>query len=178
MSTNAIEQAELFTSDELTACDTRPKKPPKVMRLKYYDEPKNDNDLLFNLQYELIKNNNESALWEMWLIGRKVARRIIKKRVAARKLVLAPDEIEELVEETCLYLFRRYKTRKNYYIEHNFITAIQDSIRHALDYQNTTDKLTDYVEYNSISGVEWQGDGDIFSTGGVIYGLEEIRKEN
>ncbi|MCQ2387872.1 MAG: hypothetical protein MJ066_05470 [Clostridia bacterium] len=137
----------LFSLEELEKCDTRPKPPePPKPKLKYFPNPENDNALLFNLQKEYIETGDEAKYWELWQLTAKVAERIIRKIVIRRALVWADDEINDKVSDTCLYLLRRYKTRKNYYIKDNFIIAIKDSIRHALDYQNSIDKATFYID--------------------------------
>lgn len=136
-------QGFLFSADELEQCDTKPK---PIIKLKSFDNPKNDNEVLFNLQKEFIETGKESTYWQLWQQTALVAERIIKKTVKARRLNWADDEIKDKVSDTCLYLLRRYKTRKNYYVKVNFIEAIKDSARHALDYQNSFDKLTFYSD--------------------------------
>lgn len=147
-------QPLLFTDIELEKCDTRPKKPLKVMDLKTFDNPKNDNEILFNLQYRLIKNNDWAAFGEMWQITEKVAERIIVKILKGRKVWRDPEEIADMVQETCEYLLRRYKTRENYYITTNFIIAIKDSVRHALDYKADIKKSTVYLDDIDLLGEE------------------------
>lgn len=138
----------LFTLEELDKCDTKHKRPS----LKYFENPKNDNEQLFNLQnkYYEARNNGEEKkadflYWEMWQLTAKVAERIIKKIVIARGLEFAPDEISDKVSDTCEYLIRRFKTRPNYAITTNWIIAIRDSVRHALDYQTDLDEKTDVL---------------------------------
>lgn len=136
-------QLELFTPEELDTCDTRPQ--PK---LKYFPNPSNDNDLLFNLQKEYIEGGrkDDAIFWQMWEITARVARRIIIKVVAKRGLIFAPDEIEDLVSNTCEYLLRRLKFKNRYAITTNYIIAIRDSARHALDYQGgEVEKSTVYL---------------------------------
>lgn len=132
----------LFTLEELEQCDTRPK---KEQVLKYFENPKNDNEKLFNLQWEFITYNQESTYWQLWALTSEVAERIIKKILRKRGIEFAPDEIAEKVDLTCDYLLRRYKTTKGYFISTNFIIAIKDSVRHAIDYRTEIDKNTKFL---------------------------------
>ena len=116
------------------------------MILKYFENPENDNARLFNLQKEYIETRSDAKYWELWQLTAKVAERIIRKTVTRRGLIWADDEINDKVSDTCLYLLRRFKSNKFYYIKINFIEAIKDSIRHALDYQNKIDKQTFYTD--------------------------------
>ncbi len=146
-----VDQLELFSSAELETCDTRPK---EELVLKTFENPRNDNEVLFNLQYDYLINHNEAAFWQMWELTAKVARRLAIKKIKARGLSFAPDEVENLAADTCEYLLRRfkkkYKSGKQYRIKDNFIIAIKDSLRHALDYQNEIDGRTDYIDYSDL----------------------------
>lgn len=145
---NSYNEPMLFSVDELNKCDTLHPLP----ELKYFAEPKNDNEKLFNLQkkyYDARNKGDEKSAnalyWDMWLLSGKVAERIIRKIVAARGLEFCDDEVQDKVSETCLYLLRRFNTRINYAVTTNWIVAIKDSVRHALDYQTELEKNTDVM---------------------------------
>lgn len=146
----------LFSLDELEKCDTRPKPKPKPkikkMDLKYFNNPINDNEILFNLQKKYIETKSDAVYWELWQRTAIVAKRIIIKIIRAKGLIWADDEINDKVSETCLYLLRRYKTRPNYYVKINFIKAIKESAIHAVFYQNSFDKMTFYT--NDLTPIE------------------------
>lgn len=150
MSGNAAEALNntplLFSLNELEKCDTKTR---QKLKLKYFEVPKNDNEKLFNLQklfYDSKNDDDETKtnliFWQMWQLTAKVAQRIIIKTVQARGLEFAPDEVADKVSDTCEYLLRRFKTYNNYFVSTNWIIAIRDSARHALDYQTKLDSKT------------------------------------
>lgn len=147
----------LFTLEELESCDTRPKKkkkkPFKLEELQFFENPKNDNEKLFNLQkkyYEAKAAENEKEkniiYWQMWELVAVVGRRIIINKLSGKGLEFAPDEIEDKVSNTCEYLLRRFIYKKNYYVSTNWITAINGSVVHALYYRTNLDKETKLKE--------------------------------
>lgn len=152
----------LFSLEELEICDTRPKPKPKKIKLQFFENPQNDNEVLFNLQKKYIETKSDAVYWELWQHTAIVAKRIIIKYIKKKGLIWAQDEINDKVSDTCLYLLRRYKTRPNYHITTNFIKAIRESAVHALCYQNSVDKLTFFTgdltpieNENQIRGNDW-----------------------
>lgn len=149
-------QQFLFTSEELAACTPQAAKPAEVKKadykkLRFFDFPKNDNETLFNFQYLFLKTNDNKYYWELWLLVATVAERLIKNEMLKKGFSLAPDDLEEKKSMTCEYLLRRYKTRNGYYIKDNYISAIKDSVRHALYYRTEIERITGSIE--DIKGV-------------------------
>lgn len=114
--------------------------------LKYFPEPKNDNEKLFNLQKQFLESGDKKYFWEMWLLSRHVARNLIIKEMQKKRKKLDESELEEKIEDTCEYLLRRFFTRSNYCVTTNFIIALRDSMRHALYYRTKLDKATCYID--------------------------------
>lgn len=132
---NDEKQLNLFPDKELELCSIQ-------VGLKTFQHPKNDNELLFNLQFDYLVFNDLQAWQKMWLITYKVAERLIVKYYKKHSIYFNKEQITERKLITCEYLLRRYKKGQNYYVKSNFISAIKDASKHALLYTTKLDKKT------------------------------------
>ena len=132
---NYEKQLNLFTVRELELC-------ARQIGLKTFQNPKNDNEMLFNLQFDYLVFNDSEAWQKMWLITYKVAERLIVKYCKKHRIYFNNEQITERKLITCEYLLRRYKKGCNYYVRSNFISAIKDASKHALLYKTKLEKKT------------------------------------
>jgi len=125
-----------------------------TMQLPYFDKPKNDNELLLNLQYEYIKNNNQAKWGELLMLSYKVIKRLIWRKLANKEIGFLDDiEQEEKASIALYYVMRRYKTRIGYYVQKNYISFLDCGVKHALKYTTKLDQNTisyeAYLENNA-----------------------------
>ena len=104
-------QYELFPENELELCKLS-------VRLQYFSFPKNDNERLFNAQFNYMVFGSQKAWNDLWIISYKVAERIIVKYCSEHQTFYEKEELTEKTLISCEYFLRRYKTRKNYYIKY------------------------------------------------------------
>lgn len=122
--------------------------------LPHYDEPKNDSERLLNFQYDYIKNNNQSAWGELITLSFIVTKRLVWKWMKSHRVQLDEIEQDEKTSIAVEYVLRRYKTRIGYCVTKNFITALNDGVKHAMLYTTKTEEqtilMTDYKELKSL----------------------------
>lgn len=116
------------------------------LELKRYENPKNENEMLFNFQYDYLKNNDEDSYQKLQEMASLVTERLIWKWMATHKLRLSSEEQTERCSIAVEYVLRRYKTRIGYCVTKNFITTLQKGVEHAMLYKTKLDENTDYIE--------------------------------
>lgn len=115
----------------------------KKLELKYYPEPKNDNERLMNYQYEYIKNGSEEAWGKLITLSFEVTKKLIWRWMSEHKAGYL-DEIDQ-DEKTSIaveYVLRRYINNIGYSIKKNFITALNEGVKHAMLYKTKMDRNT------------------------------------
>ena len=76
--------------------------------LPRYESPANDNQRLFNLQYEYY-NGNKNAIDTMFLILNRVAPKLINIEMHKHKLVYPQDRIDELALDSTMLFIEQIK---------------------------------------------------------------------
>ena len=117
--------------------------------LKHFDDPCNDNERLFNLQYEYLTTGNKKAWHDMYLLFYKVCGNVIKSICREKKIrILEQDDFQEKQSIACEYVMRRfiakkykygYKEAPKYYISTNWIEVGKMAVIHALNYTTKAD---------------------------------------
>lgn len=131
-------------------------KKPKA-ELKYFENPKNDNELLFNYQKEFY-DGNEQAFWKMWMLSEVVVLRIIRGKIRRHPHKYTQEEIEDKKGIAVEYVLRRFKYETGYCVTTNWIDALKCGVKHALEYQTKADRIIDFVDWDSLSNYEWSDD--------------------
>lgn len=116
----------------------------KQLVIPYFDNPQNDNEMLFNYQYEYIKNNSEKAWGDLITLSFKVTKRLVWLWMKKNKLHLDAIEQDEKTSIAVEYVLRRYKKNIGYCINKNFISALKEGVKHAMLY-------TTKIEINTTS---------------------------
>lgn len=117
--------------------------------LKTYKNPKNDNELLFNLQKEYYNGSN-NAYKKMWEITYKVARRLIFSYFKKRKIKKSMSDIYDISMDAIEYLLRRFKKNKGYVVTKNWITTINFACIHAIKYTTKAESIVDYIDHDTL----------------------------
>lgn len=112
---------------------------PNFDTLVFVEQPKNDNDLLLNYQYLFLVKKDRKAWGNLWLLSRKIVRRIMRKIMKEKKLSFTREDFEDKVMNAVEYVLRRYSTNPFYYVKDNFISVLKGGVLHALWYMNNND---------------------------------------
>lgn len=143
-------QIEFSFMDEIREEEKKPK-----AELLYFENPKNDNEQMFNYQKEFYEGD-ELAFWKLWQLAELVAERIIRTKIKASKHRYSEDEIADKKGIAVEYVLRRLKYENGYCITTNWIVAIESGVKHALEYQTKADKLVNFVDWETMKNYEWE----------------------
>lgn len=142
---NCLAESDKMKADKLKAAILEARKkiiPPR------FDHPRNDNEWLFNFQYDFIVNGSEAAYGRLLELSFTVTKRLIRRWLANQAGKVFWDEItqEEKTMEAIVYVLRRYSTIVGWYCSTNFITVLGDGVRHVTRYETKIGSNTVYVE--------------------------------
>lgn len=112
--------------------------------LKFFDNPKDDNERLLNYQFLFLKNGDKNAWAKLFILSTEVAKRITTKAVRDKRLPVDPIDMPEKVSIAVEYVLSRYAKKKGWYVKSNYLSAIKSGVIHALYYCTTIERLTDY----------------------------------
>lgn len=90
------------------------KQEEKIASYKYlprYENPDNDNQRLFNLQYDYY-NGSRKALDEIFIILNRIAPRLVNIEMHRHKLVLQQEAIDEAALESTMLFIEQIKTNE------------------------------------------------------------------
>lgn len=118
----------------------------KLLRLPYYENPKNDAEKLMNYQHDYIMNNSQDAWGKLIQLSFVVTKRLVWRWMKTHKMRMDEIEQDEKTSIAVEYVLRRYKTRIGYCVTKNFITALQSGVEHAMLYKTKLDEETDFIE--------------------------------
>lgn len=158
-----ILQADIFSDDEYDECQKASDaiveqhlqeqilEARKLINPPYYENPKNDNEQLFNYQYEYLKHGDQNAYGKLLELALKVIKRLIWRWLESHRKVYWDDITQdEKAMEALVYVLRRYSTRVGWYCSTNFITILQDGVRHVTQYDTKINKSLTFVEDVSV----------------------------
>ena len=121
----------------------------KSQELPYFENPQNDSERLFTLQYKYLKNGDEAARKELYLLSYEIMRRLLWRRMKKGGLGwLDVEQQNEIVADAFLYVFRRYERGQGYVVTKSFISVLKNGVKHALDYTTMKD------EEKSLTGIK------------------------
>lgn len=133
-------QAELFPEiPEKEKEERETKRQSAIDSLPFFPEPRNDNEILLNLQRRLLADNDKSAWGELWERCMAIAGKLITIERKAKGLHFSDDELEDLKIDAVMYVLRRY--RKTYsggavwHVKKSFMNALRGGVLHALYYE-------------------------------------------
>ena len=110
-------------------------------KLPYFENPENDSEKLFNLQFKYLKNGDEEARRELYLLSYEIMRRLLWRRMKKGGLGwLDSEKQNEIVADAFLYVFRRYERGMGYVVTKSFISVLKNGVKHALEYTTMKDQ--------------------------------------
>lgn len=113
----------------------------------HFDNPKNDNELLLNYQYEY-KNGNVKALNGMYKKGYLIAMKYISVNARINKhiAILSESDKQEKAHNAITYIIARYLRVKDFSIRESFTSYLYLRVQHELFYTRKVDKIVSFVE--------------------------------
>lgn len=109
--------------------------------LPYFENPGNDSERLFNLQFKYLKYGDEEARRELYLLSYEIMRRILWSRMKKGGMGwLDKERQDEIVADAFWYVFRRYERGVGYVVTKSFISVLKGGIKHALEYTTMKDE--------------------------------------
>ena len=123
----------------------------KKNNLPHYENPKCDNELLLNYQWDF-KQGDKSALNKMYKLGLSIAKRYIsihaKKNTHIAKLDIRSRE--EKAHNAITYIITRYLQISDFVIEKSFTSYLYLRIQHELFYRRKVDDIVSFVDLETI----------------------------
>lgn len=123
----------------------------KKNNLLYYENPKCDNELLLNYQWDF-KHGDKTALNKMYELGYRIALRYIsihaKKNPHIAKL--AQCYRKEKAHNAITYIITRYLKISDFVIQKSFTSYLFLRIQHELFYKRKVDSIVSFVDLDSI----------------------------
>ena len=105
------------------------------------ENPENDSEKLFTLQYKYLKNGDETARKELYLLSYEIMRRLLWRRMKKGGLGWLDEERQnEIVADAFWYVFRRYERGVGYVVTKSFISVLKNGVKHALEYTTMKDE--------------------------------------
>ena len=109
--------------------------------LPYFENPGNDSEKLFNLQFKYLKNGDQTARRELYLLSYEIMRRLLWSRMKKGGMGwLDKERQDEIVADAFWYVFRRYERGVGYVVTKSFISVLKGGIKHALEYTTMKDE--------------------------------------
>lgn len=167
-------QLEFGFMDELREAEQGEK--AERRNLPYFDTPRDDNQRLLNYQHDWLTNGDEKAWEKLWVLARKVARRMI--RAQARRKGFSLDRLDEddRVDTAVCYVLRRYQD--GWYVKKAYLKAIKEGVVHALWYRTKADEIQDSVgdeTLNQVRTYDEKDEGNLVMVDGMTRADVEAR---
>lgn len=158
----SYKQDNLFDVDQITRENEEIKqakhkesnlKARESLNLPYYPNPKDENALMMNYQYEYLMQGKKESWGKLIVLANKVCERMVYGWCAKKNQWLDKTAIQEKASIAMEYVLRRYETNIGYAITTNFIIQLQNGVKHAMLY-------TTAMEENTVSLDEIVGEVD------------------
>lgn len=122
-------------------------KEKSIVKLPFFENPKDDNEKLLNLQFEY-KHGKQQALNAMYNVGLLVALKHITKVSKKNRFVRALSESEknEKAHNAITYLVEKFLAENDFVITKNFLACIYFRVLHELFYKRKVDDLVQFVD--------------------------------
>lgn len=113
--------------------------------LQHFDNPETDNERLLNYQYEYLVYKNQEAWVKLWELSIKTAGQCLAHLCKKYHKSIPGDLWEDYKLDVTMYVLRRYKTRKNYYIKKEFVYQLYLAARNKLLQVKKSEKCIEFV---------------------------------
>lgn len=124
----------------------------KSVVLPFFENPKDDNEKLLNLQYEA-KNGDLTAYTKMYTLAFLVAKKFINKKCKSIKLHLDCEKKNEKAHDTATYIVESFLLDKNFFIKKNFTSVIYLHVLQELFYTTKAEKIVDFVDDKTLEEI-------------------------
>lgn len=107
--------------------------------LPSFDNPKDDNEVLLNLQRRYLVSGDRKAWSEMWTRCLEIAGKLISIEQKEKGLHYSEDEKQSLALDAVAYVLRRYSKPSGdghiWHVKSSFLNALRGGVLHALYYE-------------------------------------------
>ena len=160
------QQQLLFDLSEIT---------PGMNNLPYFPIPKNDNERLFNLQYDYYGGDKE-ALGKMFVIMEKIAPKLVNIESKSRQLDLPKQKMTEIADEAVM-IFIESIMKKDLVIKKSFIAYLRLQVLRALFYFPKSAQFVKWLKEKNISFVGLSDYDKMYYKELFEYELKKQREE-
>ena len=138
----------------------------KPVELRWYSDPRTDNQRLMSLQYEYRNEQNQEALVGMYEILRTIAAKYINTIAKKNKRVenLSQFDKECKAANAATYMVEQFILRPDFVITSSFTGYLYLRVEYELYYHRKVDGIVDFVDINRFfkEGTEPEIDSDEF----------------
>lgn len=119
----------------------------KKIELPYFEEPKNDNEILLNLQHRY-RHGDLGALGEIYERGVIICHKLINKEARKNKHIRALGENEriEKANDAVTYIIQQFLTKKEWHIKTSFTAYLFLRVQKELYNRRKCDEIVDFVD--------------------------------
>lgn len=138
----------------------------KPVELRWYSDPRSDNQKLMSLQYEYRNEHNQEALVTMYEILRTIAAKYINTIAKKNKRVenLSQFDKESKATNAATYMVEQFILRDDFVITKSFTGYLYLRVEYELYYHRKVDGIVDFVDIDRFfkEGTEPEIDSEDF----------------
>lgn len=129
---------------------------PDFDKLPAFENPKDDNEKLFNLQFRYRTKGDKTALAEMYYICARVCKKLLHKEinVVKKKHISITEKAHNCAE----YIIEQFLSREDFVIKKSFIAYCYLRVQHELFYQSKSDSIVDFVDKDFFASIGVEND--------------------
>lgn len=117
------------------------------IELPFFEEPKNDNEILLNLQYRY-RHGEMEALGQIYEMGAIICHKLINKEAKKNRHIkmLGENEKIEKANDAVNYIVMQFLKKKDWYIKKSFTGYLYLRVQKELYSRRECDKIVDFVD--------------------------------
>lgn len=126
--------------------------------LPHYEDPKNDNERLLELQYQF-KHGDPDALQKIYKLSYQICMKFINSEAKRNKHIRRLDYYDKLekAHNAATYILEQYVKRETFSIKKNYPGYLYLRIQHELYYRREVDKIVDFIDLEDMETLEDPG---------------------
>lgn len=123
----------------------------KELDLPFFENPKNDNEILLNLQSKY-KRGNKKVISQIYTLSVEICKKFISKKAKGNRFIrrLSPDERTEKAIDATNYVVMRLMKKKEWYIKTSFTAYLYLRVIHELYHKRKVDKIVAFVDIDDL----------------------------
>lgn len=117
--------------------------------LPFFENPRNDNEVLLSCQHDWLVGNDRSARDRLWILAYRIARRMITAKLTQKGVTFDDELLHDKAVEAVEYVLRRYEY--GWYVRKAYLRAIKWGVVHALFHRTKAQELEVLVDEESMN---------------------------